>query len=392
MVKTRYLVEPIVEDLKAKMVFVGGPRQVGKTTLARNLVAARCGETAYFNWDKRSERVKMMAAEWPASAQLIVLDEIHKYRAWKRFVKGEFDTHRDKYRFIVTGSARLDIYRKGGDSLQGRYHYYRLHPFSVAELSGLPAPAVEPFKEPVMPSGDYREASLLLERRGGFPEPLFAGSDRALRRWHNERNERLFREDIKDVEFVRDLGSMQLLSDMLPGKVGSLLSANSLREDLEVSHRAVAHWLDILERFYYHFRLRPFAWSKIRSLKKEPKLYLWDWSEVPGEAARFENMVASHLLKLVHWLTDREGYKAELHFLRDTDKREVDFLVAVDGKPWFAVEVKSQSEHLAPALPYFRERLRIPFCYQLLRKPGVDKLSGGGVRIMSADKFLAALV
>jgi hypothetical protein len=391
MVKTRYLVEPIVEDLGTKMVFVGGPRQVGKTTLARNLVAAHFRETAYFNWDKKNERVKMMAAEWPASAQLIVLDEIHKYRAWKRFVKGEFDTHRDKYRFIVTGSARMDIYRKGGDSLQGRYHHYRLHPFSVAELAGLPAPVIEPFKELSLPSAEQGEAFHLLEKRGGFPEPLFAGSERALRRWHNERNERLFREDIKDVEFVRDLGNMQLLSDILPGKVGSLLSVNSLREDLEVSHRAVSHWLDILERFYYHFRIRPFTWSKIRSLKKEPKLYLWDWSEVPGEAARFENMVAAHLLKLVNWLSDREGYKAELYFLRDTAKREVDFLAAVDGKPWFAVEVKSQSEHLAPTLPYFRDRLSVPFCYQLLRKPGVDKISGG-VRIVSADKFLAALV
>lgn len=391
MAKTRYLVDPVVEDLNAKMVFVGGPRQVGKTTLARKLVADHFKETAYFNWDKKSERVKMMAAEWPASAQLIVLDEIHKYRAWKRFVKGEFDTHRDKYRFIVTGSARLDIYRKGGDSLQGRYHYYRLHPFSVAELAGLPAPILEPFKELTIPSGDHREAFLLLEKRGGFPEPLFADSDRALRRWHTERNERLFREDIRDVEFVRDLGNMQLLSDLLPGKVGSLLSVNSLREDLEVSHRAVSHWLDILERFYYHFRIRPFAWSKIRSLKKEPKLYLWDWSEVSGEAARFENMVASHLLKLVHWLTDKEGNKADLYFLRDTAKREVDFLVAVGGKPWFAVEVKSQSEHLAPTLPYFRDRLSVPFCYQVLSKPGVDKISGG-VRIISADKFLSALV
>lgn len=391
MVKARYLIEPIVEDLKDKMVFLGGPRQVGKTTLARRLVAARFGETAYFNWDKKSDRVKIMAAEWPASAQVIVLDELHKYRAWKRFVKGEFDTHHDRYHFMVTGSARMDIYRKGGDSLQGRYHHYRLHPFSVAELSGLTAPIIEPFKELAIPAGDYTQAFQLLERRGGFPEPLFAGSERALRRWHNERNERLFREDIRDVEFVRDLGNMQLLADMLPGKVGSLLSANSIREDLEVSHRAVSNWLAILERFYYHFRIGPFSRTRIRSLKKEPKLYLWDWSEVPGEAARFENMAASHLLKLVHWLNDREGYKAELYFLRDTAKREVDFLVTVDAKPWFAVEVKSQSEHLAAALPYFRDRLSVPFCYQVLRKPGVDKISGG-VRILSADRFFAALV
>jgi len=391
MAKTRYLVEPIAEDLKTKMVFVGGPRQVGKTTLARDLVSAHFVETAYFNWDNRGERLKMMAAEWPASAELIVLDEIHKYRAWKRFIKGEFDVHRDKYRFIVTGSARMDIYRKGGDSLQGRYHHYRLHPFSVAELSGIPPQAIEPFKELPLSPVKHADAFALLERRGGFPEPLFAAGDRALRRWHNERNERLFSEDIRDVEFVRDLGNIQLLSDMLPGKVGSLLSANSLREDLEVSHRAVSHWLDILERFYYHFRIRPFSKGMVRGLKKEPKLYLWDWSEVRGESARFENMIASHLLKLVHWLKDREGYKADLHFLRDSSKREVDFLVTVDGKPWFAVEVKSQSEHLAPMLPYFRDRLSIPFCYQLVRQPGVDKLASG-VRIVSADKFLSALI
>ena len=212
-----------------------------------------------------------------------------------------------------------------------------------------------------------------------------------MRRWHNERNDRLFREDIRDVEFVRDLGNIQLLSDMLPGRVGSLLSANSLREDLEVSHRAVSHWLDILERFYYHFRIRPYSRGGLRGLKKEPKLYLWDWSEVQAKSARFENMIASHLLKLVHWLNDREGHKADLHFLRDNLKREVDFLVTVGGKPWFAVEVKSQSEHLAPILPYFRDRLSIPFCYQLVRKPGVDTIVSG-VRVVSADKFLSALL
>jgi predicted AAA+ superfamily ATPase len=388
--RNRYIMDAALEDLKSKMVFVGGPRQVGKTTLARELIAARIGETAYYNWDNKSDRLKIMSGEWPSGAKLIVLDEIHKYRAWKRLVKGEFDVHKGRYRFIVTGSARLDVYRRGGDSLQGRYHHYRLHPFTLGELAGLPQRTITPFEEIELPSGDFRDSLALLEKRGGFPEPLFSGSDRTLRRWHNERNERLFREDIRDVELVRDLGSMQLLSDMLPGKVGSLLSANSLREDLEVSHRAVSHWLDVLERFYYHYRIFPFARARIRSLKKEPKLYLWDWSEVPDEAARFENMAASHLLKLVHWLNDGEGYKAELHFIRDTAKREVDFLVAVDGKPWFAVEVKSQSEHLAPALPYFRERLAIPFCYQVLRKSGVDKISGG-VRIVSADKFFAAL-
>ena len=389
MPKKRSLSSPIVEDLKNKMVFVGGPRQVGKTTLARILVGAQFEETAYFNWDNKAERRQIMAAQWPGAAELIILDEIHKFSGWKRFIKGEYDVHKEKYRFLVTGSARLDIYRKGGDSLQGRYHYYRMHPFTLAELAKEKSP-IEPFKELPIDTVHHQEFATL-ERFGGFPEPLFSQNDRTLRRWHSERNERLFREDIRDTEMIRELGKMQVLSDMLPSKVGALLSINNMREDLEVSHRAVSHWLNILESFYYHFRVYPFSRTSFRALKKEPKLYLWDWSEVTDEAARFENLVGSHLLKLVHWLHDHEGFKTGLYFLRDTSKREVDFLVTVDEKPWFAVEVKLNDDSLAPNLRYFREKLNIPFAYQVLKKPGVDRIADG-VRIISADKLLPALV
>ncbi|MEK7858134.1 MAG: ATP-binding protein [Elusimicrobiota bacterium] len=390
MLEERYLTGPITEDLEKKMIFLGGPRQVGKTTLARTLVGARFKETAYFNWDHRQQRREMMSGRWPSGAELIILDELHKFKGWKRFIKGEYDTHKDKYKFIVTGSSRLDVYRKGGDSLQGRYHYFRLHPFSVAEMAHAEN-SVEPFKELALGPARRGEELDLLERFGGFPEPLFSQDARTLRRWHNERNERLFREDIQDVEMIRDLGSMKLLSDMLPTKVGALLSVNNMREDLEVSHRAVSRWLDILEAFYYQFRIRPYARTPFRALKKEPKLYLWDWSEVAEGPARFENLIASHLLKLVHWLHDHEGYKAGLYFLRDSNQKEVDFLVTVDEKPWFAVEVKSQDEEASPALRSFQERLKIPFAYQVLRKKGVDKLVRG-VRVVSADSFLGALV
>ncbi len=389
MLRERYLTAPIAEDLQKKMAFIGGPRQVGKTTLARTLVAARFREAAYFNWDKKDDRRQMMSAQWPGGAELIILDELHKFRGWKRFIKGEFDTLKDKYKFIVTGSSRLDLYRRGGDSLQGRYHYYRLHPFSVAELA--PAKnAVEPFQELAIEPARKNGELDLLEKFGGFPEPLFSQDERTLRRWHNERNDRLFREDIQDVEMIRDLGRMKLLSDMLPAKVGALLSANSLREDLEVSHRAVSRWLDILEAFHYHFRIYPYARTPFRALKKEPKLYLWDWSEVTNEAARFENLIASHLLKFVHWLHDREGHKAGLYFLRDSTKKEVDFLVTVDERPWFAVEAKTQDEEVSSALRSFQERLDIPFAYQALRKGGVDK-SIRGVRVVSAETLLRAL-
>jgi len=173
--------------------------------------------------------------------------------------------------------------------------------------------------------------------------------------------------------------------------VGSLLSINSLREDLEVSHRAAAHWLDVLESFHYHFRIYPYVRNTIRSLKKEPKLFLWDWSEVTNEGARFENLIASHLLKFVHWCHDREGFKAKLSFLRDISQREVDFLVTVDDKPWFAVEVKTQDDSVATNLRYFQERLKVPFAYQVIKKSGTDK-SVDGIRVVSADKFLTALI
>ena len=388
MIKARYLTLPIVEDLKEKMVFVGGPRQVGKTTLAKSLVGGNFRETAYFNWDNKQDRQSLMSSQWPGNAELLILDEIHKFKGWKRFIKGAYDTLKDKYKFLVTGSARLDVYRKGGDSLMGRYHYYVLHPFSLAEMTRSKM-TVKPFEE--LEIGPSSSELQVLEKFGGFPEPLFTQDERTLRRWHNERNERLFREDIRDVEIIRDINGMKLLSDMIPSKVGSLLSINAIREDLEISHRAASHWLDILEVFHYHFRIYPFMQRSYRSLKKVPKLYLWDWSEVPDEAARFENLIASHLLKFVYWWHDREGYKAKLYFLRDQAKREVDFLVTLDEKPWFAVEVKTQDESVSGNLKYFQERMKIPFVYQVLKKQGVDKLVNG-VRVVSADRFLAGLV
>jgi predicted AAA+ superfamily ATPase len=265
-----------------------------------------------------------------------------------------------------------------------------LHPFSLAELISKKN-SLKPFEEIKIVNKNYTSELDQLTRFGGFPEPLIKQNMRFLRRWHNEKTERLFREDILDTEQIRDVGNMKLLSDMLPDKVGSLLSINSIRGDLEVSHRAVSKWIDVLESFHYHFRIYPYTGKKIRSIKKEPKLFLWDWSELENDSARFENLVASHLLKLVGFLHDYEGYKARLCFLRNVDKKEVDFLVTVDEKPWFAVEVKQNDENLSKNILYFRERLNIPFVYQVLEKSGVDRFKDG-VRIISADRFLSGLI
>jgi len=390
MIKERYLTKFVIEDLGEKMVFVGGPRQVGKTTLARELVAKQFGQSSYYNWDSKNDRRKIMQSVWPGSADLIILDEIHKYKKWKSFVKGEYDTLKEKYRFLITGSARLDIYRKGGDSMLGRYHYYRLHPFSLAEAAGK-ASMPEVMKEVYIPAKGEKEIFYTLDKFGGFPEPFIKQNTRTLRRLHNEKTERLFREDIRDIEPVRDIVSMQLLGDMLPERTGSLLSINSLREDLGVSHRAVSSWLNILESFYYCFRLYPYVGKNFRSLKKEAKLYLWDWSEINDEAVRFENCVASHLLKLTHFLQDYEGHKAKLYFLRSAEKKEVDFLLTIDEKPWFAIEAKMNETNVSPSLYYFKEKLQIPFCYQVVKKANVDSFIKG-VRVVSADRFLGGLI
>jgi hypothetical protein len=387
----RSLLGAIVADLPAKMVLVGGPRQVGKTTLARQCLEQIPG--VYLNWDNRDDRREIRAARWPADRALVVLDELHKSRSWKGWLKGEYDKHCAHLQFLVTGSARLDTYRRGGDSLQGRYHHYRLHPFSVAELVSPGAlPDVTPGGEVIRAAPAWAAAGHMaaLFEFGGFPEPLVAQSARTLRRWQQNHLDRLFREDVRDLETIRDLCLIEQLADAIPERVGSLLSLNALREDLEVSHRAVTHWMDVLERLYHVVLLRPFVSRRVAALKKMPKAYLWDWSLVGDPAARFENMVALHLLKFCHMLRDRDGYDVDLWYARDRAGHEVDFLVTVDRRPWFAAEAKLAETAIDPSLRYFRDRLRIPWVYQVV-KDGTRDVVDRGVRCVPATTFLAAL-
>lgn len=387
MIVERYLNETIRRDLEEKMVFLSGPRQVGKTTLAKTFLKNK--NDWYFNWDNREDKREILAARWPAESATIVFDELHKYKNWKSWIKGEYDKHGERIRFLITGSARLDIYRKGGDSLQGRYHAHRLHGFSAGELLHTNT-KIEPGKEIEFSSRDNKDIIMALFQYGSFPEPFLKQNQRSLRRWQRERMDRFFREDVRELENVRDLSSMELLADMLEDRVGNPLSLQSLREDLEVSHRAVTHWIDIFERLYFCFAVTPFVHNTVRSLKKPPKLYLWDWSVVPDKGARFENLVACHLLKMKHALEDQEGLDIGLHYLRDTSKREVDFLVTYDQKPWFAIECKITSRSVNPALRYFGERLNIPYLYQLSLEREED-VYDGKVRVMPAAKFLSSL-
>jgi len=343
----RYLLQSIVSDLQEKMVFLGGPRQVGKTTLAMHFLAGQ--KDRYFNWDDPEDRSRILTAQLPHSGPLLVLDEVHKYRNWRSLVKGIFDKHRAECRILVTGSARLDHFRKGGDSLVGRYHYYRLHPFSLPEMS----PDLNP---------DHLKQLLAF---GGFPEPLFKQNERHYRRWSKDRISRVVTQDLRDLENVKDVSLIELLTSMLPPRVGSLLSLHSLSEDLQVSPHTVERWLTILEYLYVCFRIAPYSGNRARALKKMQKCYLWDWALVPGDGARFENLVASHLLKYCHFEEDQEGYKMELRYIRDTQGREVDFVVLKDQKALFAVECKSGERSLSPSLAYFQERLSLPAVYQV---------------------------
>lgn len=346
----RYLRSFIQSDIAKKMVFVGGPRQVGKTTLALSFLKPPSpSNPAYLNWDILAHKKQLLRGELPLSEPLIILDEIHKYARWRNMIKGFYDEHRETNRFFVTGSARLDYFSKGGDSLLGRYHYYRLHPFSLNELTSSPK------------SSDVEH---LLEF-GGFPEPLFSGNNTTLKRWRNERNFRVVHEDLTSLQHVKEISLLDLLLESLPERVGSPLSVKSLSEDLQVSHQSIERWITLFENLYLAFRIPPFGSPKIRAVKKEQKLYLWDWTQIEDRGLRFENMVAAQLLKYCHLQNDAYGEKYELRYLRDTDKREIDFVVVKGKTPQFAVECKSKDKSLSPAIKYFQERTSIPKFYQV---------------------------
>jgi predicted AAA+ superfamily ATPase len=391
--KPRYLGPVVKDDLATKMVFVGGPRQVGKTTLATHIAGAYERST-YLNWDDRKHRRRMLDGSWSPDVQLVILDEVHKYTKWKSLVKGFWDTRSKGLQILVTGSSRLDTYRRSGDSLMGRYHYHRLHPFSLRELGDVVTPQKDLERRPEVriPS---RAADGLgdLMTFGGFPEPFLAASGRALRRWQQQRVERVFREDVRETENVRELSQVEILGTLLSERVGAPLSYASLARDLDASPKSVHAWIELLCRNYYVYRVPPYSRRLHRALKKESKYYLWDWSEVTDAGARFENLVGSHLLKYCHYLHDVYGHAVELNFVRDLEKREVDFLLTWHKKPWLLVECKSSPGASLTSLNYFADRLDVEARYVVTLDSDVDHFDRRTrVRSISADRFLAALV
>jgi uncharacterized protein len=393
-----------------KMAFISGPRQCGKTTMAKFLLAER-GEGVYYNWDEI--KFRRLWAKDPLSViphsqngvkPIVILDELHKAKFWKLSLKGVYDSQDNRTDIIVTGSARLNVYRKGSDSLLGRYYHFRLHPFSVAELlahSNIILP------DDLMPklcalATQNRVHSLAADdifedllKFGPFPEPLLAKDEKILNLWTRNRLEKLIREDLRDLSRLPELSQVEMLASLLPERAAQPLSIRSLSEDLEVAYSTIKRWLDYLNALYYIFQIKPYAKSLQRAIKKEKKLYLWDWSEIDKEGACYENLVAGHLLKYCDYLTDTGYGTFELRYLKDRDKHEIDFLIVKNKSPCLPIEVKYSDETPSEHWKKFMDFLKCSVGVQLVTQKNIFKIyeyETYKIYVMSASSLLQFLI
>lgn len=351
-----------------QMALLAGPRQVGKTTVCRSIGP----DARYLNWDDQDDRSLMLRGPKAVAAAiglervraerpLVVFDELHKHRKWKQFLKGFFDGFGDRARVAVTGSARLDVYRRGGDSLMGRYFLYRMSQLTVGELLRQEVPTkllAEP--EKLAPA---RYGQLL--ERGGFPEPFLKGARFGVR-WRELRRQQLVREDVRDLARVQDIGQLEVLEALLRTRSGQTLSFSELANSVHVSVDTSKRWVELLMHLHHGFVVRPWFKNVAKSLRKEPKWYQTDWSGVDDDGQRAETFVACHLLKAVQAWEDLGFGRFELRYLRDKNQREVDFCIVRDGKPWFLAEVKKNDSSLSPALRHFQEQTKAAHAFQIV--------------------------
>ena len=359
-------------DEYRQMIFLSGPRQVGKTTTVRN-ISDRLPLSHYLNWDNVAHRQQFLQDTAGLASEIgldqvteesmvCLFDELHKYSRWRDFLKGLHDSY-STFRAIVTGSAQLNVFSRGGDSLRGRYFPYTLHPLSVGELVCRPDRESEIATSPLEIDDDQWEALL---RFGGFPEPFNRANQRFHNRWTLGLNEQVLREEVRDLTRVRELSQIESLALQIRSRVGQLSNYLGLSRATQASVDSIRRWVAILESLYYCFRVTPWYKNVASSLRKEPKFYLWDWSQVQDVGAKAENIVASALLKSVNWWTESGLGVYSLHFLRDTQKREVDFVVVKNSEPWFLVEVKAgASSSLSPQLRYFQEQTGAQHVFQI---------------------------
>lgn len=385
-----------------QMLFLMGPRQVGKTTTSQEASSLNPNHH-YFNWDNQTHRLLIAEGQEAVARQMgldklqavnsiVIFDEIHKFSKWKDFLKGFFDVYGKLTKIIVTGSARLDVLNFGGDSLMGRYFLYRLHPLSVREIVD-PTLACEEIRLPIEITQEDLKNLLFF---GGFPEPFIQKNLRFYNRWKKLRFKQLFQEDLQDITNIQEISQLQILTELLRKQAGQLVNFSDLAKKVHVSAETVRRWTETLKALYYCFSIQPWTSNISRSLLKEPKIFLWDWSLVEEKGHRLENFVASHLLKAIHLWTDRGFGDFGLYFLRDKEKREVDFLVTKNEKPWFLVEVKATSNPgLSKALFHFQKQTAAPHAFQVaFDLPYVNKdcFSHHDPIIVPALTFLSQLV
>jgi len=353
------------------MVFISGPRQAGKTTLA-HIISKSFKNHFYFNWDIPRDRAMLFKdpsffenmERKDSTTPLVILDEIHKYRDWKNYLKGVYDQFHETYKFLVSGSGRLDLFQKGGDSLAGRYFLFHLWPFTLSELAGRRVPFGQfcdtPLDIDTDSSAENEELWSSLSRLSGFPEPFLSGRERTYRRWSNIYSQQLIREDIRDLTGIKSISEVETLYFLLPSRIGSPLSIASLARDLKVSYNSVRNWLVLFERFFLAFQISPWTGKIARAIQKEKKIYLWDFPRIEDPASRFENMVASELYRAVTGWSDMGHGIFSLHFIRNKEKQEVDFLIAKNHKPFLLVETKLSDTSPSPALGKFQAVLEVP--------------------------------
>jgi predicted AAA+ superfamily ATPase len=402
----KYIFDP--EISAGKMVFLTGPRQVGKTTFAKNWLFSEGVEDTYFDWDDPATRSEynrnpiyfrnIVNAKFKGRPVPIVFDEIHKQKNWRNILKGVFDPNREKVKLLVTGSARLGLYRKSGDSLVGRYFSFQMFPLGLPETTSdfsrmlendRPLADGESLLEHARTVSDNRieEGLEKLLTFGGFPEPCLKASARFHQRWIKEYKTLLTREEVRDLSRVSDLRGLEHLIDILPSKVGSPLSINSLREDLGYHHSTLVNWINILRELYLVFTIRPWHKNILRSIRKEEKLYFIDWSNLADQGKRFENLMGVSLVRMAARFTEMGLGVFEIMYIRDKEKREVDFVLIKDNKPMALFETKEGDSGINPSGRYFTKRLGIPL-YQIARRPGRCEAFPDNCFKIPASRFL----
>jgi len=398
--ETRDLYVKTWQDLASEksMVFLVGPRQVGKTTLSE-IISKSFTNTLYFNWDIPQHKARLLENPFfftelvrkDPSAPLVTFDEIHKYKDWKNYLKGVYDKYHSAYRFLVSGSGRLDIYQKGGDSLAGRYFLFHLWPFTIAELGNLRKEMDVFLKDPLgIPSGGSEaliEKWKRLSSLSGFPEPYLSNRVTTYRRWTTTYSSQLIREDIRDLTGIRSIGEIETLYFLMPSKVGSPVSIPSLAGDLKVSYNTVQNWLAVLERFFLIFSIT--SWSKkiTRAIQKERKVYMFDAPRIEDPGPRFENMIALELWRAVTNWNDLGHGQFSLHFIKNKEKQEVDFLIANNRKPFLLIEAKHSESTPTVPLRKFQSALNIPAVQLNEEGEGYRLLSNEGQSILIAPAY-----